>query len=67
MVSGQPGNGCMDPRHRHEHWCGFCGAVRVFSIIQCRVLTVVPPCQRCGERQWRDELDPVTLPDLGEG
>jgi hypothetical protein len=65
-VSGQPGAGCDDPREIHNHWCGFCGAQLAFSRIQCQSLIFVPPCARCGERDWRGDVDELTAPDHRE-
>jgi len=28
----------------------------------CRSLIFVPPCKRCGEKDWRDEIESLTLP-----
>lgn len=64
---GQPGAGCSDPRDSHRHHCGFCGAELAFSRAQCQQLLIVPPCPRCGERQWRSEIDELTDPDWREG
>ena len=65
-MSGQPGAGCTDPREIHEHWCGFCGAKLAFTKTECRQLYVTPPCPRCGETDWRDEVDELTGPDYRE-
>ena len=65
-MSGQPGAGCDDPRELHTHWCGFCGAKLMFSFDECRLLRFTPPCPRCGETQWRDEIDELTAPDYRE-
>jgi hypothetical protein len=65
-TTGQPGAGCDDPRHMHNHWCGFCGAVLVFTRAQCQQLRVVPPCSRCGEQQWRNEVNEIIAPDYRE-
>jgi hypothetical protein len=65
-VTGQPGDGCPDPRAIHPHWCGFCGAQLMFTPIQCRSLIIIPPCSRCGEKQWRNEIDELTAPDYRE-
>lgn len=65
-MSGQPGDGCDDPRSIHPHWCGFCGAKQMFAAVQCRQLVIVPPCPRCGEKQWRSEIDELTAPDYRE-
>ncbi len=65
-MAGQPGGGCDDPRGIHPHWCGFCGAQLAFSAAECRQLRIVPPCPRCGETQWRDEIDDLTAPDYRE-
>lgn len=54
-VSGQPGDGCTDPRSVHDHWCGFCGALVTFSALMCQRLRVPPCCPRCGERDWRSD------------
>lgn len=64
--SGQPGDGCTDPRETHLHWCGFCGAQRDFAKIECKQLRIIPPCLRCGERDWRNEIDSLTAPDYRE-
>lgn len=65
-VSGPPGGGCDDPRETHAHWCGFCGAKQWFGVVECRSLAIVPPCLRCGERDWRDDVDEMTMPDYRE-
>lgn len=65
-MSGQPGGGCDDPRTAHPHWCGFCGAELWFSRVVCQQAIVVPPCRRCGEQQWRNEVDELTAPDFRE-
>lgn len=65
-MAGQPGAGCTDPRGIHEHWCGFCGALKAFSRDECRQLVTVPPCPACGEFDWRDEIDELTAPDYRE-
>lgn len=65
-MSGQPGDGCDDPRRIHPHWCGFCGAQQMFTEIQCRSLRFVPPCPRCREKQWHNEVDELTAPDYRE-
>lgn len=65
-MTGMPGKGCTDPRHVHAHWCGFCGAEVVFSLIACQSLVIVPPCPCCGEMNWRDEIDALTGPDFRE-
>ncbi len=65
-MSGQPGGGCDDPRAIHPHWCGFCGAVEVFTAAQCARLRFVPPCTRCREHDWRSEVDELTAPDHRE-
>lgn len=65
-MTGQPGDGCDDPRPFHIHWCGFCGAELIFSSLECGLLVFVPPCLRCRERQWRDEIDLLTAPDHRE-
>lgn len=64
--SGQPGDGCTDPRNIHIHWCGFCGAELAFSSIQCRQLRIVPSCPRCRSTNWRSEVDEMTAPDYRE-
>lgn len=66
-MSGQPGDGCIDPRGIHPHWCGFCGAERLFSRIECTQLVIVPPCPRCREQQWKSEVDEIVAPDFREG
>lgn len=66
-VSGQPGGGCDDPRKIHPHWCGFCGAELLFSATQCQRLVMVPPCDRCGKKEWRSEIDGLTLLANPEG
>jgi hypothetical protein len=63
MQTGQPGDGCTDPRRFHPHWCGFCGAELLFSALECAALYCVPPCPRCGECRWRTEIDGLLLPD----
>ena len=60
-MSGQPGGGCDDPRESHPHWCGFCGAQLLWDKVMCRALRIIPPCPRCGEKDWRDEIDSLTL------
>ena len=65
-MAGQPGGSCDDPRDVHEHWCGFCGASQAFAAVECRQLVIVPPCPRCGERDWRSEADGLTAPDYRE-
>jgi ribosomal protein L40E len=65
-MSGQPGDGCDDPRNIHPHWCGFCGAELLFSAIECRSLMIVPPCRRCRSTDWRSEVDEMTAPDYRE-
>lgn len=65
-MSGQPGDGCTDPRSTHPHWCGFCGAQLMFSAVECRQLRLIPPCPRCAERQWRTEVDELSAPDYRE-
>lgn len=65
-MSGQPGDGCTDPRPTHPHWCAFCGAKLLFAQVECQQLRIVPPCPRCGEQQWRDEVDELTAPDHRE-
>ncbi len=61
-MSGMPGAGCDDPRRIHCHWCAFCGAEVAFTPEECRFLRIVPPCPRCGEQDWRDDIDALTLP-----
>lgn len=61
-MSGMPGASCDDPREVHMHWCGFCGAECLFAAAECETLRIVPPCDRCGEALWRDEIDSLTLP-----
>jgi hypothetical protein len=65
-MSGMPGDGCDDPRTTHPHWCGFCGAERLWSAIECQHLRFTPPCPRCGEKDWRSEVDEMTGPDFRE-
>jgi hypothetical protein len=65
-VTGEPGGGCDDPRSIHLHWCGFCGAALAFTAVECAALQVVPPCLRCGERDWRSDVDEMTAPDYRE-
>ncbi len=65
-MAGMPGAGCDDPRDVHPHWCGFCGAKLLFSKVECGALIIVPPCLRCGEKQWRSEVDELTAPDFRE-
>lgn len=65
-MSGMPGAGCDDPREIHPHWCGFCGAEVTFSALKCQSLYFVPPCPRCGKRDWRNEVDELTAPDYRE-
>jgi hypothetical protein len=65
-MSSRPGAGCNDPRDPHAHWCGFCGAEQWFGTAECRNLLLVPPCLRCGERDWRDDIDELTAPDHRE-
>lgn len=65
-MSGVPGAGCDDPRNIHEHWCGFCGAKLAFSRDECRQLRFTPPCGRCGETDWRNDIDELTAPDHRE-
>lgn len=65
-MSGQPGSGCDDPRDTHSHWCGFCGAKQLFALIQCQSLRIVPRCPRCGEANWRGDVDEITAPDHRE-
>jgi len=38
----------------------------MFGAAQCRQLVIVPPCPRCGERDWRSEVDELTAPDYRE-
>lgn len=64
--SGQPGDGCADPRDIHPHWCGFCGAQQDFAQVECTSLLIVPPCPRCGERDWRNEVEGLTAPNYRE-
>lgn len=47
-------------------WCGFCGAVRWFGQVQWKSLRVEPSCPRCGEKDWRDQVDEITAPDHKE-
>lgn len=52
----------------HYRWCGFCGAKQAYSpegIASLR-FPEVDKCPRCGERDWRDELDELTAPDFRE-
>jgi len=65
-MTGQPGGGCDDPREVHLHRCGFCGARLEFATAVCRQLVIVPPCPRCGERDWRGDVDELTAPDYRE-
>ena len=65
-VSGRPGDGCDDPRTAHPHWCGFCGAKVFFSAVECEQLRMVPPCPRCSEKDWRNDVDELTAPDYRE-
>jgi hypothetical protein len=65
-MTGRPGGGCADPRRFHPHWCGFCGAELLFSAVQCRQLSGVPPCPRCSGRDWRTEIDELTATDYRE-
>jgi hypothetical protein len=65
-VSGRPGDGCSDPRALHDHWCGFCGAVKTFSAAERQQLIAVPQCLRCGSLDWRDEINELTAPDFRE-
>ncbi len=65
-MNGTPGGGCNDPREIHPHWCGFCGAKLLFAQVACRQLRFVPPCLRCGEKQWRSEVDELVAPDFHE-
>lgn len=66
VTSVQPGNGCTDPRSIHRHWCGFCGTQLAFADAECQQLLIVPPCPRCGEQQWRNEVDELMAPDHRE-
>lgn len=65
-MSGQPGAGCDDPRDLHTHWCGFCGALLVFTAVWCRTSVIVPPCPRCGSQDWRGDVDELVAPDYRE-
>lgn len=65
-MTSVPSGGCDDPRNLHHHWCGFCGASLAFSRIQCRQLRFVPPCPRCGEKDWRGDVDELAAPDHRE-
>ncbi len=65
-MTGQPGDGCQDGCATHPHWCGFCGAYLMFTDVQCGLLVIVPPCPRCGEKQWRNEVDELIAPDFRE-
>lgn len=49
-----------------EKWCGFCGAILAYSPEVEARMYVVPPCPRCGEKDWRDEIDELTAPDYRE-
>jgi hypothetical protein len=60
-VTGGPGAGCTDRRSVHTRWCGFCGARLAFSSSACATLQVVPPCPRCGEKDWRNECDELQV------
>lgn len=64
--AGRPGNGCEDPRDIHPHWCGFCGAQRMLTALECAQLLIVPPCSRCSGTKWRSETDELTAPDYRE-
>lgn len=33
---------------------------------RARLLVIEPPCPRCGERDWRGEVDEITGPDYRE-
>jgi hypothetical protein len=50
---------------RYE-WCGFCGAKLYYSQKQLDQRICAPPCPRCGEKDWRDEMDELTAPDQRE-
>jgi hypothetical protein len=63
---GRPGDGCDDPRLAHPHWCGTCGAQRLFSIEECRLLAIVPSCPRCQGVNWKSEIDELVVPDHRE-
>ncbi|MGX1220280.1 hypothetical protein RKD42_001539 [Streptomyces ambofaciens] len=65
-MAAQPGDGCDDPRPMHSHWCGICGAQRLFSSEECKLLMVTPPCPRCYGADWRSEVDALTSPDRRE-
>ena len=65
-MTGHPAWGCDDPRGIHPHWCGFCGVRLLFVAASCCQLMIVPPCPRCGERDWRSEGDELTAPDYRE-
>jgi hypothetical protein len=66
-MSGRPGDGCDDPRDDHPHWCGTCGAKKLFASVECALLPFVPPCPRCASTDWRGEADELTAPDYREG
>lgn len=61
-MAGRPGDGCDDPREIHPHWCGRCGARQMFTSLECTQMVVVPPCPRCGDSDWRNEVDELTTP-----
>ncbi|MDT0608912.1 hypothetical protein [Streptomyces lancefieldiae] len=65
-MAGRPGDGCNDSRETHPHWCGTCGAQRLFSTEECRLLVIVPPCPRCQSAAWKDVVDELTAPDYRE-
>lgn len=65
-MSKPPGGGCDDPRDVHAHWCGFCGTSLAFSRAECQQLRFVPPCPRCSEKAWRNDIDELTAPDYRE-
>jgi hypothetical protein len=65
-MTGRPGDGCGDPRPTHPHWCGTCGAQRLFSAEECTLLMTVPPCPRCQGTNWKSEVDELTAPDYHE-
>lgn len=60
-MAARPGDGCDDPRSVHTHWCGFCGAVLAFSLLECQRLAFVPGCPRCGGTDWRGDVDRLDL------
>lgn len=65
-MAGRPGDGCDDPRLAHPHWCGDCGAQRLFSSEECGLLMIVPQCPRCQGADWKSEVDALSAPDYRE-